>query len=145
MRRHVNHFVCSMCIVGDITSASSRIHPIRMHNQTVPPPAGNQERLHTSTACLYTSAMVTSTSTPGSMEMLVICFTTSAGLCRSISRLWILHTNTTLQLRMWPPATWYPKSGSSHLQCMVQTCVSRTASRSGPTCLCPHRTATSGW
>lgn len=39
-----------------------------------------------------TSAMVTSTSTPGSMEMLVICFTTSAGLCRSISRLWILRS-----------------------------------------------------
>jgi len=34
--------------------------------------------------------MVTSTSTPGSMEMLVICFTKSAGECKSINRLWIL-------------------------------------------------------
>ena len=34
--------------------------------------------------------MVTSTSTPGSMLMDVICFTISDGLCRSISRLWIL-------------------------------------------------------
>jgi len=33
--------------------------------------------------------MVTSTSTPGSMEMEVICLTTSAGLCRSIRRLWM--------------------------------------------------------
>ena len=39
------------------------------------------------------SAMVTSTSTPGSMEMLVICFTTSAGECRSISRLWMRSSN----------------------------------------------------
>merc|ERR1719427_1215750 len=38
----------------------------------------------------HTSAMVTSTSTPGSMLTDVICFTTSAGLCKSMSRLWIL-------------------------------------------------------
>ena len=47
---------------------------------TVPPTAAN----------LQTSAMVTSTSTPGSMLMLVICLTTSAGECRSMRRLWIL-------------------------------------------------------
>merc|ERR1719324_1691168 len=35
----------------------------------------------------YTSAMVTSTSTPGSMEMEVICLTTSEGECKSMSRL----------------------------------------------------------
>ena len=35
------------------------------------------------------SLMVTSTSTPGSMEMEVICFTTSAGECRSMMRLWM--------------------------------------------------------
>lgn len=34
--------------------------------------------------------MVTSTSTPGSMLMEVICLTISDGLCRSIRRLWIL-------------------------------------------------------
>lgn len=34
--------------------------------------------------------MVTSTSTPGSMLMEVICFTISLGLCKSITRLWIL-------------------------------------------------------
>lgn len=39
---------------------------------------------------LYASAMVTSTSTPGSMLMEVICFTISEGLCKSISLLWIL-------------------------------------------------------
>merc|ERR1719465_248175 len=37
-----------------------------------------------------TSAMVTSTSTPGSIEIDVICLTTSDGECRSIKRLWIL-------------------------------------------------------
>jgi hypothetical protein len=36
---------------------------------------------------LYASLMVTSTSTPGSMEMDVICLTTSAGECRSMRRL----------------------------------------------------------
>jgi hypothetical protein len=35
--------------------------------------------------------MVTSTSTPGSMLMDVICFTTSAGECRSMRRLWMLR------------------------------------------------------
>ena len=35
------------------------------------------------------SAMVTSTSTPGSIEMDVICFTISDGECKSITRLWI--------------------------------------------------------
>merc|ERR1719409_1449726 len=35
------------------------------------------------------SAIVTSTSTPGSMEMLVICLTISDGECRSIRRLWM--------------------------------------------------------
>merc|ERR1719266_3298521 len=39
------------------------------------------------------SAMVTSTSTPGSMLMEVICFTISEGECRSITRLWILIWN----------------------------------------------------
>lgn len=44
-----------------------------------------------STICVvYASAMVTSTSTPGSMLMEVICLTISDGLCRSIRRLWIL-------------------------------------------------------
>ena len=38
---------------------------------------------------VYASTMVTSTSTPGSMEMLVICLTTSAGEWRSIRRLWM--------------------------------------------------------
>ena len=37
----------------------------------------------------HASTMVTSTSTPGSMEMEVICLTTSAGECRSIRRLWM--------------------------------------------------------
>merc|ERR1712244_99440 len=36
------------------------------------------------------SAIVTSTSTPGSMLMEVICFTISEGECRSMTRLWIL-------------------------------------------------------
>ena len=35
------------------------------------------------------SAMVTSTSTPGSIEMEVICFTISDGECRSMRRLWM--------------------------------------------------------
>ena len=35
--------------------------------------------------------MVTSTSTPGSMLIEVICLTTSAGECRSMRRLWILR------------------------------------------------------
>lgn len=42
---------------------------------------------------LIYSAMVTSTSTPGSMLMLVICFTTSAGECRSMRRLWMRSSN----------------------------------------------------
>lgn len=33
--------------------------------------------------------MVTSTSTPGSIEIDVICFTISDGECRSMTRLWI--------------------------------------------------------
>jgi hypothetical protein len=37
----------------------------------------------------YTSTMLTSTSTPGSMEMDVIDLTTSVGALRSISLLWI--------------------------------------------------------
>ncbi|KAI9314186.1 hypothetical protein BX666DRAFT_1971251 [Dichotomocladium elegans] len=37
--------------------------------------------------------MVTSTSTPGSMEMEVICLTISEGECKSIKRLWILISN----------------------------------------------------
>ena len=41
----------------------------------------------------WESAMVTSTSTPGSILMDVICLTISDGLCRSISRLWILIWN----------------------------------------------------
>ena len=39
--------------------------------------------------CYWASAMVTSTSTPGSILIEVICFTISDGLCRSIRRLWI--------------------------------------------------------
>ena len=38
---------------------------------------------------VYASAIVTLTSTPGSMLMLVICLTISDGLCRSIRRLWM--------------------------------------------------------
>merc|ERR1739838_421330 len=38
----------------------------------------------------YASAMVTSTSTPGSMEMEVICLTISEGECKSMTLLWIL-------------------------------------------------------
>merc|ERR1719340_485088 len=41
----------------------------------------------------YASAMVTSTSTPGSMEMEVICLTISEGECKSMTRLWILIWN----------------------------------------------------
>ena len=41
----------------------------------------------------YASAIVTSTSTPGSIEMEVICFTISDGECRSITRLWIPRIN----------------------------------------------------
>ncbi|KAF5772029.1 hypothetical protein HanXRQr2_Chr13g0571991 [Helianthus annuus] len=37
--------------------------------------------------------MVTSTSTPGSMVMEVICFTTSGELKRSITRLWTRSSN----------------------------------------------------
>ena len=37
----------------------------------------------------YASAMVTSTSTPGSMLMDVICLTISEELCRSMRRLWM--------------------------------------------------------
>ena len=37
--------------------------------------------------------MVTSTSTPGSMEMEVICLTISEGECKSIKRLWIFISN----------------------------------------------------
>merc|ERR1719244_1115117 len=40
--------------------------------------------------CFVSLAMVTSTSTPGSMLMEVICLTISDELCRSISRLCIL-------------------------------------------------------
>ena len=39
------------------------------------------------------SAMVTSTSTPGSIVMEVICLTTSGELKRSITRLWIRSSN----------------------------------------------------
>jgi len=39
------------------------------------------------------SAMVTSTSTPGSIEMEVICFTISDGECRSMRRLWMRISN----------------------------------------------------
>ena len=38
---------------------------------------------------VHASAMVTSTSTPGSMLMEVICFTISEGECRSMTLLWI--------------------------------------------------------
>merc|ERR1712038_847149 len=38
----------------------------------------------------YVSAMVTSTSTPGSIEIEVICLTISEGECKSMTRLWIL-------------------------------------------------------
>ena len=43
--------------------------------------------------------MVTSTSTPGSILMGVICLTISEGLCRSMSRLWILIWKWSLSLR----------------------------------------------
>merc|ERR1711997_259046 len=43
----------------------------------------------TSKVSIYGSAMVTSTSTPGSIEMEVICLTISDGEWRSITRLWI--------------------------------------------------------
>ena len=47
-----------------------------------------------SMTCFYaTSAMVTSTSTPGSMLMLVICLTTSGGEYKSINLLWTLISN----------------------------------------------------
>merc|ERR1712060_826879 len=39
------------------------------------------------------SAMVTSTSTPGSIWMDVICFTISDGECRSMRRLWMRISN----------------------------------------------------
>jgi hypothetical protein len=42
---------------------------------------------------IYWFAMVTSTSTPGSMLMLVICLTSSAGEYKSMIRLWILIWN----------------------------------------------------
>jgi len=38
---------------------------------------------------IYASAIVTSTSTPGSMLIEVICLTISEGLCRSMSLLWM--------------------------------------------------------
>merc|ERR1719167_2096124 len=41
----------------------------------------------------YASAMVTSTSTPGSMLMEVNCLTISEGECRSITRLWMRSWN----------------------------------------------------
>lgn len=41
----------------------------------------------------YASAMVTSTSTPGSILIEVICFTISEGECKSITLLWILIWN----------------------------------------------------
>merc|ERR1711994_1166050 len=46
-------------------------------------------RQHVHNSRVYESAMVTSTSTPGSMEMDVICLTISDGECRSITRLWM--------------------------------------------------------
>lgn len=70
-----------------------------LSSQVIRPKAKAQLRTNkhsVSTTCLlkhlhvYASAMVTSTSTPGSMLMEVICFTISDGLCRSIRRLWIL-------------------------------------------------------
>lgn len=44
----------------------------------------------------YASAMVTSTSTPGSMLIDVICFTISDGECKSMIRLWIRIWNFTI-------------------------------------------------
>lgn len=64
-------------------------------------------RWHCWTARPYTSAMVTSTSTPGSMVMEVICFTTSGELIRSITLLWMRNSNRShvfvpdQQIRMW--------------------------------------------
>ena len=43
---------------------------------------------------IYGSAIVTSTSTPGSIEIEVICLTISDGEWRSITRLWILIYKT---------------------------------------------------
>merc|ERR1719378_139397 len=48
---------------------------------------------HTGQKVYSMSAMVTSTSTPGSMEMEVICLTISEGEWRSITLLWILSWN----------------------------------------------------
>lgn len=45
------------------------------------------------TVCHYMSAIVTSTSTPGSIDIEVICFTTSEGEWRSMIRLWIRISN----------------------------------------------------
>ena len=42
---------------------------------------------------VYESAIATSTSTPGSMLMLVICLMISLGLCKSIILLWVLIWN----------------------------------------------------
>ncbi|MFS7903853.1 hypothetical protein Hanom_Chr01g00029011 [Helianthus anomalus] len=49
--------------------------------------------IHHRTEYAYESAMVTSTSTPGSMVMEVICFTTSGELKRSITRLCTRSSN----------------------------------------------------
>lgn len=46
-------------------------------------------KTHLLGGCAYASAMVTSTSTPGSILMLVICLTISDGECRSITLLCI--------------------------------------------------------
>jgi hypothetical protein len=71
----------------------------RLHTLTVQTIPGHLASAHFDDASDQTSAIVTSTSTPGSIEMLVICFTTSAGLCRSIRRLWILRSKRAEQFR----------------------------------------------
>lgn len=66
----------------------SMLHTLRV--QPITPHQFPYSILYWIICIVYASAMVTSTSTPGSMLMDVICLTISDGLCRSIRRLWIL-------------------------------------------------------
>lgn len=60
-----------------------------------------------SSARELTAAMVTSTSTPGSREMEVICLTTSAEEVKSINRLWILISYRSQVLEPSPQGLFY--------------------------------------
>lgn len=71
----------------------------------------------------YTSAIVTSTSTPGSIVILVIFLTTSGGLCKSITRLWTRNSN--------PSQVFVPVS-----KCKAS---SQLPQRKNQTCLNPER------